>query len=1437
MDATHLTNTVMEQAPSQSSLSVECSNELINSSSHEEVSQSQLAHSQLCSSCQFEKATIICSVCNEAPKVDNFVSTEQIAEVPQAADMQEIYFQKSISSADGTDNENKEEEAEQTQIDLDVLMRKGNMVYCKECFNDIHNAMSNTHIPIEIFQAEHIMDETNQSTLEMSETEIIQSPADLVIQDEEQKGSIIEALHPSSSSVEDAPKEASVIADLLNELVSISSSHLEQEERDQKILTKQHIQNQMSGLYDGLSNLNVRCEQFNDVKQSIRQMNDLIRHDLLMDFGVIATMIRQKLDEVTNNIKEKLKDAYSVVRDTQIKISNKLTEMKLLTDRIRMLEDLRTKKNSVGNESSISELPFSNFEAVPPSGALMTDEMIIEEINTAYERIDQINEDLKRISETSGYNANISASDSTSQISTSSLFVDNTLYPKFNYFVDTRKLVEAIQEIGVQIGSTDILNPKTYFLDTNEDSQELPQYSNNSSFYSSITSGISNEGCFWVQLNFKSDELTAHLTPTDSNNNTTTNNQRNNKNAKINMFIEEISKYIRLKRIGDKLWQSYAEANRVPEVNEKCFCLEPNTRKWLRAKVISYEMNVCKVRFMDTGYNHFESNSFTLDNLLIWQNFDLANYPARSIKCVLQKPDSELNYENNICLETKFHFKDTLANKNFKCELIEPVKEQGWEHMASDELTWIVKINSLSNAESPNMSINDSIINYNNQELLALENKTAGKNAFKSIDIRVESGIVGVVSQLVKTNCEQNKQNALVSTSSSFSGNKDQQNTDSDSTTKLHNSSESNYIGSSVINSFSDRIVEDAEAEKKAHEGNKITAMSLPNLPIGQTQDEAIVKIAKLESVIEPTILDNNNNETCVLKPEPCQQSNDSTLDEKQNLDIDDQTDERRHFKARHGVCRVDSNIDTNGIFWIRPLTQNKSNPNSTSHGNFRKLSKFIGDFLTKTQWKSFSELHIVPESNRKCFFRFRNEWSRGYIEEVRQDDCKVRDLDFGNLAIVSYESVYPHRRLTNTVSPCSNVQKSQEYKESFNIPKYLCIRCCISRDPLKLSRRDLSFFESILRNSSKTPYVKVFDLIEQITIGKQKCWFTALRETEFTKITANENYLSRVVRPMPLSKSNDVITTLNIKDDHEQSPALLESVSLQHQNFNCNSNSLTDQNVLLEQSLHTLNNLAKMGPSYLLPENFKNIQQLNLNGQQHQEGEDLQQPLHSMPPLKGNFIQKNDAKRDKRRKGAPRKTKDDLELDSSSHSERHKSHHNRRRRSRSLDTIKDKPQHNPEKDSSKASTSTDHHELQPNLNQNTETIDSTNHKKIDSQFISSMVSNIVKDNFMKSVEHFAVNKTIVDSDTLTSLPVKYATKYSKRNTRKSYPANNCKTDGKPKGCGRRHDRDDDDSSKRAYHRGQGREWSTRSGAGAFRESSERFQSQGNQGNQNNTGK
>lgn len=68
------------------------------------------------------------------------------------------------------------------------------------------------------------------------------------------------------------------------------------------------ISRQMQGLFADLSNLNVRCEQFNDVKASIKQMNDLIRNDLFMDFGTITTMIRVKLDEVRVDTSNEIKD-------------------------------------------------------------------------------------------------------------------------------------------------------------------------------------------------------------------------------------------------------------------------------------------------------------------------------------------------------------------------------------------------------------------------------------------------------------------------------------------------------------------------------------------------------------------------------------------------------------------------------------------------------------------------------------------------------------------------------------------------------------------------------------------------------------------------------------------------------------------------------------------------------------------------------------------------------------------------------------------------------------------------------------------------------------------------------------------------------------------------------------------------------------------------
>ncbi len=170
-------------------------------------------------------------------------------------------------------------------------------------------------------------------------------------------------------------------------------------------------------------------------------------------------------------------------------------------------------------------------------------------------------------------------------------------------------------------------------------------------------------------------------------------------------------------------------------------------------------------------------------------------------------------------------FKDSLAHRSFKCELIEPLEELVAEDMASDELTWIVRLNELNKPSSVETSINKRIIEFNQHELLVLENKAASRNKFSSIDIRVESGTVGSSSQLVKTHCSETNAN-LVSNSSSFSASNNDKHTDSDSTTKA-GCDEQAHIASSV-NSFSEKFeVREQQGSVQSHKDN---ASSLPNI-------------------------------------------------------------------------------------------------------------------------------------------------------------------------------------------------------------------------------------------------------------------------------------------------------------------------------------------------------------------------------------------------------------------------------------------------------------------------------------------------------------------------------------------------------------------------------------------------------------------------------
>lgn len=88
-----------------------------------------------------------------------------------------------------------------------------------------------------------------------------------------------------------------------------------------------------------------RGEQLNDVKQSIRTLNDQIREELTIDFCEIKALLGIKLEEISDKIKEKLKDAYTVVRDSQTRILGKLAECET---------DLQQQQQLIHNTSGLS---------------------------------------------------------------------------------------------------------------------------------------------------------------------------------------------------------------------------------------------------------------------------------------------------------------------------------------------------------------------------------------------------------------------------------------------------------------------------------------------------------------------------------------------------------------------------------------------------------------------------------------------------------------------------------------------------------------------------------------------------------------------------------------------------------------------------------------------------------------------------------------------------------------------------------------------------------------------------------------------------------------------------------------------------------------------------------------------------------------------------
>ena len=150
--------------------------------------------------------------------------------------------------------------------------------------------------------------------------------------------------------------------EVIEYIVSAIESDFNKEKVEARTKLLNTIDTNLAVLNKNIKCLNLRCEQFNDVKLSIKQTNDLIRDDLYSNFGTITFLMRTKLEEMSDCVKEKLKDAYSVVRDTQSKISDKICEVKALTDQIKtlrnQLESLGTNSQSTTHDLG-QELPLS----------------------------------------------------------------------------------------------------------------------------------------------------------------------------------------------------------------------------------------------------------------------------------------------------------------------------------------------------------------------------------------------------------------------------------------------------------------------------------------------------------------------------------------------------------------------------------------------------------------------------------------------------------------------------------------------------------------------------------------------------------------------------------------------------------------------------------------------------------------------------------------------------------------------------------------------------------------------------------------------------------------------------------------------------------------------------------------------------------------------
>lgn len=161
-----------------------------------------------------------------------------------------------------------------------------------------------------------------------------------------------------------------------------------------------------------------------------------------------------------------------------------------------------------------------------------------------------------------------------------SLFEDNYLYPQLDYRVDLSKISAAINDLSVQIGRLGAMtsdaaeaaarnptNPTQAVVVT----QAQPKF-NITKFENDlergvvldaiVSTGILHDGMFWMQPATRSSNEFELLESA---------HKLKRVQLRVNLYLDEVSKYVRRKRIGDDAWATYAEMGQIPKSNLRAF--------------------------------------------------------------------------------------------------------------------------------------------------------------------------------------------------------------------------------------------------------------------------------------------------------------------------------------------------------------------------------------------------------------------------------------------------------------------------------------------------------------------------------------------------------------------------------------------------------------------------------------------------------------------------------------------------------------------------------------------------------------------------------------------------------------------------------------------------------------------------------------------------